>query len=363
MVVGALVIQDQMSFIQKQDLGFDKEQLVIVPLRNQEDFTVTDPEIIKNRVKEIPEILTASFAAGVPGKSMLIDRWPVVQEGAEIQSESQMTVVGVDHDYLETMGIELIDGRNFSREFSTDASDAFIASESAIKALGIEGDPMDARIYLREGGGKTGQIVGVVKDLHLRSLHEPTGPMVYHIWPDRYSCMVVKVGEENMETALNHIQDIWSEFSPETPFEYSFVDEEYDRYYEADRRLGQIFTGFSILAIIISCLGLFGLATLMTEQRSKEIGIRKVLGASVKDIVQLFLSRFSKWVFIGFIISIPIAWILAQDWLNSFAVRVGVRFEVFLIAGLMIFGIAWLTVGYHALKMARSNPVEALRDL
>ena len=363
MVIGALVIQDQMNFIQNQDLGFDKEQLVVLPMRSDDDLKPEQFELIKNRMLDFPGVEKASFATGTPGNWMMIDRWPVSLEGANATAKSQMIVIGADYDYLSTMGIELLEGRNFSKDFSTDLTDAFIINESAARTLGLGEEVLDQRIFFDEGAGKAGRIIGIVKDFHLRSLHRETGPVVLHLWPERYACMVAKVETDQMASSLQHIEEVWEDYTPETPFEYTFVDEEYDRYYDADRRLGKIFTSFSMLAIIISCLGLFGLATLMTEQKTREIGIRKVLGASVTDIAKLFLSRFSKWVLIGFLISLPFAWMGAEDWLSGFSLSVGINLNVFLIAGGLVFAIAWLTVGYHAIKTARANPVEALRDL
>lgn len=359
LITGTWVIYQQMRYISDKKLGFDKEQIVVVPIRTNETVIVEQGEGIKQQLLDHSQIAKVSLAAGLPGKKMMIDNWPINLEGS--QTKVAMSVIGADHDYLPLLNMPLVEGRNFSPDLATDAQESYIINETAVKALGLE-EPLGKRIFLDESEGKWGTIIGVVKDFHLRSFRVPIGPVAIHIWPDRYACMAVKINTTNASGALDHVEKVWQNYIPNTPFEYTFLDEHFAKLYEDEKNTGLIFSSFALLAIIISCLGLFGLASLLTNQRSREIGIRKVLGASIQDISLMFLAQFSKWVGVAILLTIPIAWYLMSQWLQNFAYHISLHVGLFLLSGGLMLLIAWLTVSYQAISTARANPVEALRD-
>ena len=359
LITGTWVIYQQMQYVSNKKLGFEKEQIVMVPIRGNEEIIVEQREAIKEKLLSHTRIEKVSLAAGLPGKRMMIDNWPMNLEGS--QTKVPMSVIGADYDYLSLLNIPLVEGRDFSEDLTTDVQASYIINETAVKTLGLE-EPLGKRIFLDEGGGKWGTIIGVVKDFHLRSFHAPIGPVAIHIWPDRYACLAVKIQANQAEDALAYLEDVWQDYTAETPFEYSFLDEHFAALYEGEKNTGLIFSSFALLAIIISCLGLFGLASLLTEQRNREIGIRKVLGASVADISMLFLSQFSKWVGLAILLAIPIAWYTMNEWLQNFAYHISLDIGLFLLSGGLMLLIAWITVSYQTISTARANPIEALRD-
>jgi putative ABC transport system permease protein len=270
-----------------------------------------------------------------------------------------METLFIDYDFIETFGLTLVSGRDFSREFSTDTEHAFILNETAAKKLGWD-NPVGKK-FSEEDSEKEGKVIGVVKDFHYESVLYEISPMVLTMRPFQFNYISAKVRLENVSQALSFLKAKWQEFDPGYPFEYFFVDEEFDTYYNFERRQGQLFTYCSILAIFISCMGIFGLASFTAEKRTKEIGIRKVLGASVSGIVVLLSKEFVKWVLMANIIGWPVAYFVMKRWLQNFAYRVDIGLWMFALSAFLVLSIALLTVSYQSIKTALANPINSLR--
>jgi putative ABC transport system permease protein len=268
----------------------------------------------------------------------------------------------VTPDYFQTMNIELKQGRTFFEKFSTDKESAFILNEAAVDYLGFE-SPLDKEI---ETGGRTGKIVGIVKNSHFKSLHHEIEPLIFRPLTDYgsinlFGVLLIKFKSQNVPDVLMTIKKVWNEYNPNIPFEYHFLDKVVDQQYGFERRLSRLFTWFSFLAIFISCLGLYGLATFVATRRTKEIGIRKVMGSTVSNIVLLLSKSFMKWVLLANLLAWPIAWYAMTKWLQDFAYRIDMTVWPFIWAGLAALVIAILTISRQAIRAAAANPVEALR--
>jgi putative ABC transport system permease protein len=282
-----------------------------------------------------------------------------IQEGDSLRNTNVVLKnIRVDEDFFDTYEVSLVSGRTFSKEIKTDDSLAFVLNEAAVKMMGST--PTEILTKEFQYGGVKGRVIGVVKDFHFESLHESIVPMVFQESPF-FSRISVKIAGDKMNEGVQHIEKVWKEFLPHRPFEYSFLSQQYSQLYDAEQRQGQLFTIFAGLAILIACLGLFGLATFNTLQRVKEIGIRKVLGASVGNIVQLLSREIIILVIVANVIAIPVAWYFMNAWLDSFAYRVGVNVWLYLLAAVVAVFIALITVSMQTIKAAMSNPANTLR--
>ena len=255
--------------------------------------------------------------------------------------------------------MDLAAGRNLSEAFPSDAEEAFLINEALAQQLGWD-DPIGRRLQVG-GDWRKGAIVGVVKDFNFRSLHEAVDPMVMFFVPDNLLVFSVRIRSEHAGPTLDHLRATWQQFAPDRPFVYSFLDESFARQYEADEQFGEVFSYFALLAVVIACLGLFGLASFTAEQRTKEIGIRKVLGASVAGIVLLLSKDFARLVGIALVLAAPLAYLAMTRWLENFAYRIEISWRIFLIAGSLALATAVLTVSYQAIRAALADPVKALR--
>jgi putative ABC transport system permease protein len=269
--------------------------------------------------------------------------------------------VSADQDFISTYGIKLLAGRGFSREFGSDTS-AYLINEAAVTALGLKTNE-DAIGKDFGYGGQTGKIIGVFNNFHFESLHEKIVPLVllFPKNPNNFGRISIKVAGANTTAALAHIEKTWKNFLPETPYQYTFLDENFERLYKAEERQKTLFTTFAFIAIFIACLGLFGLSAFAISQRIKEIGIRKVLGASVSTIVALLSKDFLKLVGFSAIIAFPVAWFAMNKWLQDFAYRIDMPWWIFIVAGIIAAVIALLTISFQAIKAAIANPVKSLR--
>jgi len=269
--------------------------------------------------------------------------------------------VSVDQDFIPTYDIKMAAGRNFSRDFSTDTS-SFLINEAAAKVLGFKKD--EDVIGKDFGyGGRNGKLTGVFHDFHFESMHQQIAPMVLFLPRNarNYGKISIKVSGANLPAVLSHIENTWKKFLPETPFEYTFLDENFDRLYKTEERQKTLFTTFACIAIFIACLGLFGLSAFAISQRIKEIGIRKVLGADVSTIVTLLSKDFMILVAVAFVIAGPIAYYFMNKWLQDFAYRIGMPWWIFFAAGIVAALIALITISFQAIKAAVANPVKSLR--
>ncbi len=356
-IIGTAVVYNQLRFIQNKHLGFAKEQVVVLPMGDPlaRDIYMT----FKDRVLQEPDVVALSGASSVPGGLIGVNL--LLPEGASQGNEITLDAFMGDHDFMEALGLELAEGRAFSREFSTDTMQAFILNETAVRRLGWDGEAVNKRISM--GNFKRGRVIGVVKDFHAKSLHQRIEPLVIHIAPDpdAFLWLAVRISTQNIDHALSSIKAAWEEVYPHDPFSYTFLDEDFGRLYHSDRQRGQIFLAFSILAIAIACLGLLGLASFTAEQRTKEIGIRKVLGASIPGIVRMLSMEFVKLVLLANLIAWPVAYLVMNNWLQNFAYRENIPLLVFPLAGFLSFFIALATVSFQATKAAMTDPVDSIR--
>lgn len=354
LMIGTLVVYQQMSFIQNKNLGFDKESIVYM---NPPAELWTKREVMKENLMSNTQIKSVAFSNGTPG--MESSTWQYDFPGLEIPKRSMNTMI-IDYDYLKTFGLEIVEGRDLSKDFGTDSTEAYLINEAAVQELMLD-KPVGTPIRALDGH-PVGKIVGVVKDFHYRSLHRKIEPLVLRYDPRNMWCMSVKMSGGNLRDNLTALEKEWKKLAPDYPFSYQFVDETIERQYRAEQNTGVLIGAFAVLAIIIACLGLLGLTAFMTEQRKKEIGVRKVLGASVSGIILLLSKDFSRLVLIAFVIVIPLAWYAMNQWLADFAYQVKVSPLVYLAAGIIIIGIAFGSVFYQALKAAIINPSETLRN-
>jgi len=356
LIAGTIIITNQLDFIRDKKLGFDKDHVVVMPVMRSgigQNFETFKRELLQN-----PGIQSVCGSTSAP--SFVPTRSVFIPEGAEEGERLVLRNVLVDYDFIQTFGMEIKEGRDFSRDFATDKKEAFIVNEAAVRQFGWE-SPVGKKLIDLEG--PTGHVIGVVKNFHFRSKHQKIEPLIFSLLPSsRYVYLIsVKINPSNIRETLSFLKSQWKEFSSGWPFEYFFLDDNYDRLYKSEERLRHVFLTFTFLGIFIACLGLFGLAAFTAEQRTKEIGIRKVLGASVLNILILLCREFATWVLLANIIAWPVAYLAMNRWLQNFAYRINIGWAVFVAAALLALGIALFTVGFQAAKAALADPSDALR--
>lgn len=357
LIVCTITVYDQIHYMRSANLGFDKEHVLFAPMSEP----VRDGyETFRASVLQNPRILNVAQAGNVPGRvgTSRGYKWPG-ETNDEDAGRSFYTVLA-DYDYIETMGLTLVAGRNFSRDRPADFEDAYILNEQAVRALGFQTPEEAIGKPFRAWDRDSGEIIGVVRDFHYQSLHQQIEPVVLNIksW---ISYVAFRVAPEDLQGSVAHLREQWQLASPGFPFEYQFLDDDLDRLYRAEEELGKLFTFFAVIAIFVACLGLFGLAAFSAQQRTKEIGIRKVLGASNRNITLLLSREFTVLVLLAFALSAPISYFVMHGWLSDFAYRAALSWWIFAGAGLIAVTIAWGTVGYQALRAAVADPVRSLR--
>lgn len=363
LIVGMGVVYNQLEYCRTKNLGLNKEHIVVLPA--DQNIVQRYPDI-RNQLLQHPQIAGVAASKRVPSGRLLDSSGGSVIDGEKSEPLNfRIANVRVDHSFIDTYGIQMAAGRNFSTEFPTDSTEAFILNETAVAKIGWP-SPDAAVGKPFQYGNRIGRIIGVVKDFNYESLHQPITPIILLIAPQSFNSISVKMRAAqpaDIATALEFLKQKWQEYRPNFPFQYSFIDERYEQLYQSEHRLGQIFGAFSLLAVFIACLGLFGLASYTAEQRTKEIGVRKVLGASLGNIVLLLSKEFVRLVGVATLSSWPIAYYAMDRWLQEFAYRININHQLltFLLAALLAFAIALLTVSFQALKAAMTNPVEALR--
>ncbi len=355
LIVATVVVFKQMHFVHSKNLGFEKEQLVVLPVGNTDIAEQFDA--FKNEVLRHPNILQAAGSNSYPGEEAM--SFGIRPEG--IPEDEQWTAHAIrvdDYNFLDTYKLEMAAGRYFSPQFGTDASNGVVINEALARSLGWK-DAIGKRLDIR-GELQDGRVIGVVKDFHMRSLHHNIEPLILY-YAIRHENLSLRIGTDDIPGTISFLQEKWREFEPRHPFEYQFLDQKFDRLYHSETKLLQIFGMFAGLAIFIACLGLLGLAAFTAQQRTKEIGIRKVLGSSVTGIVGLLSKDFVKLVLLANVIAWPVAWYVMHKWLQDFAYRIDIGWWTFALAGVLALVIALLTVSTQAVKAALANPVESLR--
>lgn len=359
LIVCTLVVSKQLRFIQRYDIGIDRENVVIL-INNPALQTRFDA--FKNELLTIPGIKYVTSAAQGPtniGQSISID-W----EGNPDEDMLGIDYTVVDYDFFKTFNMEITQGRGFSQEFATDMKDACVITETTALRMGLE-NPIGMVVYMAHPAWpesfRRAHVIGIVKDFHARTLHNPLRPFVFRMYRPWHTYVFIKIEGTRVPETLAKIESTFKSHTEGYPYRYFFYEDFYDRQYQPEWRLGRLFNGFSLLSVIISCLGLFGLGAYMAEQKTKEIGIRKVLGASIPGIVTLTAKEFIKCIAIANLIAWPLAYVVMRGWLQDFAYKVSIGPLIFILAtGLTMF-IAFVTVSYHSIKAALANPIDSLR--
>jgi len=368
LIIGALIISQQMQFIQSAKLGLNKDQVLIA----KNSFAAQDRRAFLNEISQLPGIKEATTADGVVGGQ----NWTNGMTLKGSQNSQLINFLSVGNDFVEAMGMQVKEGRSFSSKFPADTMNngiprgpldqnigSVLLNETAIKDLGIP-EPVLGKQLLWGNDNDTMYyvtIVGILKDFHFTSLKNRIKPFAFINDPRRQWYFTLKLSTDNLKATLAQLENSWKKFSPDRPFEYTFLDETYAKLYQSETRFQKVFISLVLLGVIIACLGLFGLATFAAQQRVKEIGIRKVLGASVTNLIGLLSKDFLKLVIIALIVAIPVAWYAMNKWLQDFAYRIDIHWWVFMIAAIITILIAWITISTQAFKAAAANPVKSLR--
>ncbi|MFC2160468.1 ABC transporter permease [Acidobacteriota bacterium] len=358
LIFGTMIVFNQLDYMKERNLGFYKNQLVVIPISDRSTAKSLQP--FKDEIESYSGILGVAATSHVPGQTTYIN--PFIPEGYSIEQMQYMGELYIDYDFIPTMGIEISEGRNFSKEFPTDISNAVIINEAAAKKFGWE-QPIGKTIQDISSSQKISgfSVIGVVKDFHIESLHKQIVPLFIGNTTHNLNSLVVRIRPENIPETISFLKKKMEEVYPQRPFEYSFLNDSFDSQYRAEERLGDIFSYFSVLAIFIACLGLFGLASYTAEQRKHEIGIRKVLGASLSGILILVSKEFTKWVLAANVIAWPIAYVSLSLWLQGFSYRTNITPKIFVFSALISLVIAFLTVSLQTFRAAVANPAKALR--
>lgn len=353
LIIGTIVVSKQVSFIQNRNLGYDKKNLVYIPLEGE---LINKYATFKNEALQIPGIKNISFISDNP---VNLDQWT---NGVDWEGRSPNTMISFQHpdvgyDFAKTMKLQVVDGRDFSKDFQAD-NDGYLLNETAVKDISYK-NPVGRFITVN---GRRGKIIGVLKDFNFRSLHEPIKPMIMQFGEkENYGHLLFRIEPGQTKETLASLEKLYKQINPKFPFTYSFTSEEYQKLYRNEQVIGKLSNVFAFLAIFISCLGLLGLVMFTAEQRTKEIGVRKVLGASVSSIIQLLSTDLLKLVLIAILIASPAAWWAMSTWLNNYAYKINISLWIFLLAGSLAVFIAIFTVSFQAIKAAIANPVKSLR--
>ncbi len=353
LIVAVAVIYQQIDYAQSKNLGYDKANVLYF---DKEGKVSETPDDFLAAIKKIPGIVSASAVQQNmigSGASTYGIEWP----GKSDKDLIDFSVRTVDYGMIETLGISMKEGRSFSKDFGTENS-KLIFNETAIKVMSLK-DPIGQPVKM---WGEEKTIIGVVKDFHIASLHEPIPPMVFMCQPEATSMVMAKIEAGREKATIEALQQFYQTYNPGYVLNFKFLDDTYQALYVSEQRISKLSRYFAGLAILISCLGLFGLAAFTAEQRTKEIGIRKVLGASVGSVVALLSKEFLKMVLIALVFATPLAWFLMEKWLSGFAYHIEIQWWTFAMAGLAAVVIAFLTVGYQRVKAAVANPVKSLRS-
>jgi putative ABC transport system permease protein len=359
LIITTVIVFQQLHYIQKKSLGFDKERVVTMAYSNE---VGRQYESFRNELLQNSAFKNMTRSSRIPTGRLLDNMGANTVNGDSLQPvTTDIKFVSSDYDFVSTFGIPMMSGRYFSRDYGTDTA-SFVINESSVKALGWTKENAIGKAF--KYGSQKGHIIGVINDFHFESMHQAIVPMVFIMQPasqSNFNNLSLKIAGNDIAPALSYLEKTWKKYFPETPVDYTFLDENFDRLYQSEQRQATIFTVFACIAIFIACLGLFGLSAFAISQRIKEIGVRKVLGANVQGIVALLSKDFLKLVGIAAVMAFPVAWYAMNNWLKDFAYRINIQWWVFIVAGILAAMIAFVTVSFQAIKAAIANPVKSLR--
>ncbi|MFC2161665.1 ABC transporter permease [Acidobacteriota bacterium] len=353
MILSILVIVKQIDFLKNKELGFNKDMMVVLPVGGDQSDSLGE------RILQIPNIKAVSFSLSIPGQRTGDDTY--LPEGKSSEETIRVSAFNVGFDFMRTYDIDIVWGRDFSREFSTDAQEAVLINETAAREMGWGADAVGKEIVNVSRGDMPRKIIGVVRDFHHKSLKQEINPTVIALNPDTFNYISARIHPINIQSTLKHLEGIWNEIRPRLEYNYFFIDDDFRSKYPEEERVRTLYVYFGIIAVFIACLGLFGLASFVIERRTKEIGIRKVLGAGACRIVLSLSSQFMLWVIAANVVAWPMAYIILNKWLQSFAYRITLQMWMFIVCGGLALIVAFLTVIYQAFRSAIANPADALR--
>jgi len=370
LIISTIAVFYQLSFIQNKKIGFNKDQVILV----EDVYALGDQrQTYKNEILNNSMIVSATFSGYLPVSGTWRSDNPWWAEGKDPQQQENLVSLqnwAVDIDYIRTLGMNIMEGRDFSMDFPSDSL-AVILNETAARNFNFDGDPIGKRIATFGGDGpddvdrenlELRTVIGIVENFHFESLKENIGAVMIFLSKRPQGYATFRFQSKDTKAVIELLENKWKEMAPGQPFTYSFLDDSFGKMYAAETRLGKVFAIFAVFAIVIACLGLFALTAFTAEQRSKEIGIRKALGASVGGIVILLSKEFTKLVLISFVIASPVAWWAVSKWLQDYQYKIELGWTVFLLAGAAALLIAWLTMGFQSIKAAVENPVKSLRS-
>ena len=355
LIIGTLTIFSQLKFMNKKDLGFDKENIVIIPIKG--DDVRSQTEEIKETLLKYPDVLNVSAVSNIPGGR--INNNPLSYD--EHPESVQTSEISVDFGFIETLGLNIIEGRDFSKEFGTDSINKYILNETAVRELELSSPINQLVIWNDDDGLVRGEVIGVIGDYHFESLHKQIAPLILMIKPSEYNYLMVRINSSSISETLARIELEWKKFDKLFTFEYSLMADQFDEQYRNENKMGTIYWMMAILALIIASLGLYGLSTFMVEQKTQEIGLRKIHGATSMLILRKLYGTFSKWVMLAFLIASPLAYWGLSYWLRDFSYQIKPSIWIFLVAGLSTEIIAILAVTYQSIRASRMKPVDSLR--
>jgi len=354
LIIGTIVVSKQINYIQTKNLGYDRENLIYVPLEGE---LTKQYEVLKQQALNMPGIKSVTRISQTPTQ-IQNGTYGVDWDGKDKNSKPMFTNAAIGYEFIKTMNIQLLQGRDFSKDYATDSA-GYILNEAALKKVGYK-NPIGQRLTF---WGKKGTIVGIVKDFHFNSLKVPVNALVMRLGEtDDYGAMLIKTQPGQTKQAVATLEKLCKQFNPKFPFTYQFSDEEYAKLYTSEQMVGKLANSFAFLAVFISCLGLLGLAMFTAEQRTKEIGIRKVLGASISSVFTLLSKEFLVLVIVALVIATPLAWYFMHKWLLDYTYRTDISWWMFVVAGLIAIAITLFTVSFQAVKAAVANPIKSLRS-
>lgn len=361
LLTGTFTVYRQIQYMRKQSLGIDVTQTLVVthPTVVTDSTYLSQMASLKQTLLQQPSIKEATISTSIPGEAVGWNAGGIKLVGSDESTQKQYRVIGVDYDYIKAYGLKLVAGRAFSKEYGTD-DHAVIFNKKGIEQLGFT-DPAQALGKKIDFWGEQYTIAGVTENFHQQSLREAFEPLILRLIPGIRGYLSIKTTTANAAATIALVKKEWSSFFPGNTFDYFFLDDHFDGQYKADQRFGQVFSLFTTLAILVACMGLFGLASFTTLQRTKEIGIRKVLGASVGSILKLLYREFALLLLIAFLVAAPLAWYTSSNWLQGYAFRINVQWYYFVLPFIVIIAIALITVSFQSIKAAVANPVKSLR--
>jgi putative ABC transport system permease protein len=354
MIAGVITIVKQLDFIKNKNLGFHREQMAVITAPGNAS------DVLRQRILQNPGVESVSFSLNVPGIFIAYHAFNPSPEDTQKETLRAFQMIA-DYDFLETYGLEVKWGRDFSKEYSTDVDDAIVINEKTAEMLGWGEDAIGKKLYNVAEKNREKTVIGVVRDFHIASLKEEISPVVLELNPTVYRYVSVRLHPGNIPQTLASLENIFHEVQPNQEFSYYFIDDAFRQMYPEEDKVGQIYLSFGLLAIFVACLGLFGLSSFSAAQRTKEIGIRKILGASIREIVIMLSKEFTTLILAANFIAWPLAYFIMQGWLRSFAYRIPVTWDIFLLSGIIAIAVALLTISQQSIRAAVSSPVDALR--